>query len=467
MKSWFKAIEHRSNRPMLIKKATSGLVAALVSMAAFAADSSNPAEVGSEAYREIPSPPSFRIEATAIEGPVFANASGKTLYKWPQHRLRNGYSGEAPSTPECYDEVLTVTAGLMSPYPPGIKLPEIDLRPSCTDLWIPELAENGAEKIGKWSVVERRDGTQQWAFDEQPLYTSVRDSLPGDVLGGTSRRFGGDSPAKRVPIKPPPLLPPGFAIASTSIGRMLATSKNQSVYSYVNDTANASTCFEECLSVWNPVLAPALTRPQGEWSVLERSPGVRQWVFRGKPLYTYQLDQGSWSQEGSDREGWQNVFTQLAPRPPASFTQQETLQGYVLADNAGRTIYRYNCGEDSADQLSCEHPDDTQVYRLAMCGGGDPQKCLNFWPYVMADATEKSPNRLWTIVTVDPNTGRFAPETQENSIRVWAYRDRPVYLYAGDKKPGDVNGGGTGEWRGQRNGIRAFWLRDDYMRGIL
>ena len=30
-----------------------------------------------------------------------------------------------------------MTAGLMSPYPPGIKLPELDSRPRCTDLWQP------------------------------------------------------------------------------------------------------------------------------------------------------------------------------------------------------------------------------------------------------------------------------------------------------------------------------------------
>ena len=50
-------------------------------------------------------------------------------------------------------------------------------------------------------------------------------------------------------------------------------------------------------------------------------------------------------------------------------------------------------------------------------------------------------------------------------MRVWAYRDRPVYTFSGDKQPGDLNGAGTGEWRGQRNGLQAFWLRDDFWRG--
>ncbi len=420
-----------------------------------------------EAWRDVPMPPGFQVQATALEGPVFADADGRTLYKWPQHKLRNGYSGEPPGTTVCDDKVQTVTAGLMSPYPPGIELPEIDSRPSCTELWYPVLAGANAETVGEWTIIERKDGGRQWAFDEQPLYTSVRDKIPGDVLGGTRRRSGGDSPAIRVPVGPPSQLPPGFAVKTTSIGRMLGTNKNYAVYAFANDTATSSACTGTCLSTWQPVLAPALVRAEGEWSFIERSAGVRQWVFRGSPLYTHILDQGTWSQQGSDIPGWQNVFTQLVPVPPDSFTVQPTLAGNVLANAVGKTIYIYNCGEDSADQLACDHPEDTQVYRLAMCGGGDATRCLTHWPYVTAGDGDESTSRLWTVIPIDPATGRPARANDANALRVWAYRDRPVYTFGGDLKPGDVNGGGTGEWRGQRNGLRAFWIRDDFMGGIL
>lgn len=441
------------------------LLACAVGSLSFAED--NPITL-KENFRDIPTPAEFHVEATLLDGPVFADGNGKTLYKWSQHRLRNGYSGEAADTPQCYDNVLTVTAGLMSPYPPGIELPELENRVSCTDLWPPAYAEDDSEPVGDWTIVERKDGSKQWAFDEQPLYTSVRDSGPGDVLGGTTRRFGGDSPAKRTPIGPPTLFPPGFAVRSTFIGRLLATDKNDSVYTFDQDTATATACTNECLRKWQPVLAPGLARPQGEWSVLERSPGVKQWVFRGKPLYSYALDQRPWSLLGSDEPGWNNVFTQEAPPLPSNFTSQATIQGNVLADANGKTIYIYNCGEDSADQLSCDHPDTTQVYRLAMCGAGDPVKCLTHWPYVEAQVDEEAPvESLWTIVSIDPKTGRFAAPTQTDALRVWAYRDRPVYLYGEDEQAGDVHGGGIGEWRGQRNGLRAIWLRDDYMSGIL
>ena len=355
----------------------------------------------------------------------------------------------------------------MSPYPPGIELPDLENRPSCTDLWPPLYADELAKSIGRWTIVERRDGTRQWAIDEQPLYTSVKDQLRGDVLGASTRRSGGDSPAERYPVGPRSLVPPGFAVRTTTRGRLLTTDKNASVYTFDDDTATSSACADDCTRVWTPVLAPALARDANEWTIFERSPGVRQWVFRGKPLYTYTRDTHSWSQEGSDVPGWQNVYTQRAPAHPDSFTLQATLNGDVLADANGMTIYRYICGDDSIDQLSCEHPDDTQVYRLAMCGGGDPERCQDFWRYVEAAPEATDTSRSWRVVTINRTTGRFADAEDPDALRVWAYRDRPVYTYGLDERPGDVNGDGTGEWRGQRNGLKAIWLRDDYLRGTL
>jgi len=445
------------------------VIAALLCAPAAVADNSGVQDSSSlvEEFVSVPMPPGFRVESTELDGPVFSDSSGQTLYIWPSHRLRNGYSGETQGTPACYDEVSTVTAGLMSPYPAGILLPELESRPSCTDLWPPVFAADDAKPIGKWTVVRRKDGTRQWTYDEQPLYTSVLDGEPGDVFGGTTRRYGGDSPANRVPVGPPVKIPPGFAVKTTTVGRLLTTDKNFSVYAYDEDTPAASMCDAECIRTWSPVTAPAMARAQGEWSIVERSPGVRQWAFRQKPLYRYVLDGRAWSLEGSDVPGWSNVYTQLAPPVPASFTVQDSLVGQVLADARGMTIYTYVCGDDSIDQLSCEHPLDTQVYRLAMCGGGDPEKCLEHWPYVQADVGTSSDSRAWSVINIDPHTGHLAAAEQTDALSVWAYRDRPVYTYSGDHKPGDVDGAGTGEWRAQRNGLKAFWLRDDYLGGTL
>ena len=84
-------------------------IAAALSLAAVAApaDPTAPAE----ASVQVPMPPGFRVEPTELEGPVFADSRGHTLYIWPSKKLRNGYSGEMKGKPACYDQVRTETAG--------------------------------------------------------------------------------------------------------------------------------------------------------------------------------------------------------------------------------------------------------------------------------------------------------------------------------------------------------------------
>jgi hypothetical protein len=81
---------------------------------------------------------------------------------------------------------------------------------------------------------------------------------------------------------------------------------------------------------------------------------------------------------------------------------------------------------------------------------------------VVAGPKAKSVNRAWTIITIDPLTGKKVAADQPSAIRVWAYRDRPVYTFADDKQPGDVNADSWGEFTGQRNGFKVFILRDDF-----
>ena len=419
-----------------------------------------------EAYVHLLMPPHFKVVPTELDGPVFADAQGHTLYKWPFKQMRVGDTGDPLGQSECSDTKSTATAGFMSPYPPGLALPELNNRPSCTQAWPPALAAADAKPVGKWTLIARADGRKQWAYDGHALYTSRLDQRAGDVLGGdTFNDYRGDNPAVRVPVQPPSDVPAAFAVASTRVGRMLYTAdKHFSVYSSDRDGADKSNCDDTCAQTWIPILAPASARPHGDWSVFERSPGVLQWAFRKKALYRYAPDEEARTLIGSDVPGWHNVYTQLAPPPPAAFTVQTTSTGEVIADSHGKTIYMYTCGDDAVDQLSCDHPSETQVYRFAMCGGGDVDRCLKTFPYVPAASGAKSSSRLWSVVYIDPRSGHFAAAGQPGVERVWAYRERPVYTYAGDHRPGDIYADGIGEFRGEREGFKAIWLRDDFNR---
>ncbi len=420
------------------------------------------AGAGTEAYVQVPMPPHFRVIATELDGPVFADAAGHTLYKWPFKPLRVGVTGDTSGQSQCTDAKTTVNSGFMSPYPPGLQLPDLDSRLSCTQAWPPAFAAVDAKPVGKWTIITRADGRKQWAYEGHALYTSVLDHRPGDVLGADT--FGGKQAATRMPVQPPSDIPSGFAVSTTRIGRLLQTESKFSVYESDRDARGVSNCDQVCAQTWIPMLAPESARAHGDWSVFERSPGVLQWAFRKKPLYRYVLDEEERSLRGSDIPGWHNVYTQLAPAPPAGFTVQNTTSGQVLADAHGKTIYLYFCADDGVDQLGCDYPTETQAYRLAMCGGGDAERCLKTFLYVAAAPSAKSSGRLWSVVSIDPHTGRFATSGQSGALRVWAYRDRPVYTYAGDHEPGDFYADGIGEFRGGRDGYKAFWVRDDFNR---
>jgi predicted lipoprotein with Yx(FWY)xxD motif len=53
----------------------------------------------------------------------------------------------------------------------------------CAAAWPPLKAAADAKADGKWTVVERTDGTRMWAYDGHPLYTYGDDKAPGDVKG--------------------------------------------------------------------------------------------------------------------------------------------------------------------------------------------------------------------------------------------------------------------------------------------
>jgi predicted lipoprotein with Yx(FWY)xxD motif len=79
--------------------------------------------------------------------------------------------------------------------------------------------------------------------------------------------------------------------ADTSKGKALVDSKSMTLYVTDRDTtAGKSTCNGQCAANWPPLMAAADAKASGDWSVVTRDDGAKQWAYKGKPLYTWKDD---------------------------------------------------------------------------------------------------------------------------------------------------------------------------------
>lgn len=54
---------------------------------------------------------------------------------------------------------------------------------ACAKAWPPVSAAADAKADGDYTIVTRSDGSTQWAYKGQPLYTFVKDKQAGDKVG--------------------------------------------------------------------------------------------------------------------------------------------------------------------------------------------------------------------------------------------------------------------------------------------
>jgi len=89
----------------------------------------------------------------------------------------------------------------------------------------------------------------------------------------------------------------------------------------------------------------------------------------------------------------------------------DTKMGKILANPKGMTLYTFD--KDAMGKSNCD------------------EACLKKWPAFHAAAKAKAEGE-WSLVK--------AADGKE----MWAYEGKPLYTFAGDKKPGDMTGDGVG-----------------------
>lgn len=73
---------------------------------------------------------------------------------------------------------------------------------------------------------------------------------------------------------------------------ILVDLKGRGLYNYDGDTDPArSLCNDQCRLLWPPIFASAEAKPKGQFTIVNRADGQKQWAYKGRPLYRWVSDQ--------------------------------------------------------------------------------------------------------------------------------------------------------------------------------
>ena len=84
------------------------------------------------------------------------------------------------------------------------------------------------------------------------------------------------------------------------------------LYTFDRDAMGAgkSACNGPCATNWPPLMAAASDRASGEWTIVTRDDGSRQWAHKGAPLYYWVKDQKPGDRTG---DGVNNAWRLVRP----------------------------------------------------------------------------------------------------------------------------------------------------------
>jgi predicted lipoprotein with Yx(FWY)xxD motif len=216
----------------------------------------------------------------------------------------------------------------------------------------------------------------------------------------------------------------------------------KTLYTYAKDEAGKSNCVDACTKDNPPFIAAAGAKASGDWSLVKRPDGAKQWAFKGKPLYTYTGDKMHGSLNGAITGGRgfgamragsnataEGQVEEGKPQPisadfkPAYYEPETEIQvphgikiagiadangrGFVDADDS--TLYVFE-GDPNKDKVGCATP------------------CL--WKPVV------SPQISFPV-------GDFKVLSRNDGINQWTYKGFGLYTYAEDRAAQYAKGQGV------------------------
>jgi predicted lipoprotein with Yx(FWY)xxD motif len=308
----------------------------------------------------------------------------------------------------------------------------------CAKEFPPYLAAVKSAGFGDFSIISRPEGTRQWAYQGQPLYRySGKDPVgmpiasnqsvddPDSVNPG-SKIYSPKEGWRRAAFAPDrtAIVPAGIELVSLAVANgygFVSALTKMPMYMMRTPPKDAAE--------WMPVYAPGVAVPVGDFTIASREDGKRQWTYKGTPLYMFKGDYSP-----SDLNG---VASEKSARPALAYRHYLPdgidikifpIRGPIMTTAKGLSVYtqtRYHLqygGRRTRDGFRYPYVDAKAVGTK-----GCVAECLRTWRPVVAPAGARS----W---------GFWEVETREDGTRQWAYKGASLYTFAGDKKPGDIEG---------------------------
>lgn len=85
-------------------------------------------------------------------------------------------------------------------------------------------------------------------------------------------------------------MPGGIKSGQSGLGPVLTDSKGMTLYYFGPDPAGKSVCNGKCATAWPPMMAQGNAATDGDFTIVVRDDGGKQWAYRGKPLYAWVKD---------------------------------------------------------------------------------------------------------------------------------------------------------------------------------
>lgn len=162
----------------------------------------------------------------------------------------------------------------------------------CLTNWPALIAHAGAVATAPYSLITRGSGEKQWALNGMPLYFFAGDTAAGQFNGEAANNNWYVARTAPVAVNNHSTKGRLFVAHGNIVNASGAIDNSRldfTLYTFDDDTPGVTTCFGSCLAAWPALYAPSDAKDFGDFTVIVRdvNTGVKQWAYKGKPLYFF------------------------------------------------------------------------------------------------------------------------------------------------------------------------------------